>query len=131
MKILRRTQTAIIDHCKKGAPFEVCGLLASCQAIVNASYPIRNQRASETEFSMAPQDQFGAIRKMREEGLELAGNYHSHVTSPAEPSEKDIQQAHDPNLFYSIVSLKTPQKPVIKAFCIRNGKVQEEPVEVV
>jgi proteasome lid subunit RPN8/RPN11 len=121
----------IIAHARVGLPNEACGLLAGETAgdekLVQAVYCLNNTDQSPEHFSMAPEDQFKAISDMRKKGYVLLGNFHSHPSTPARPSEEDIRLAFDPALSYVIVSLKDPE-PVLKSFGIRGGIAEEETV---
>ena len=45
------------------------------------------------------------MNEIDDEGLDLVGIYHSHVSSPAYPSRTDAEQAFWPEAIYVIVSL--------------------------
>ena len=51
-------------------------------------------------------------------GLKLAAIYHSHPRGPETPSPTDIACAIYPDSVYLIVSLATPDRPVVKGFRI-------------
>jgi [CysO sulfur-carrier protein]-S-L-cysteine hydrolase len=57
------------------------------------------------------------------------GTYHSHPRSSPEPSQTDINLANYPDWLYVIVSLEGD--PTVRAWWIRDGKVEEEPLDVV
>jgi proteasome lid subunit RPN8/RPN11 len=67
------------------------------------------------------------IAEIRKKGWVLLGNFHSHPSTPARPSEEDLRLAFDPSLSYVIVSLQEPE-PVLKSFRVRGGLAAEEPV---
>ncbi|GHV32269.1 Mov34/MPN/PAD-1 family protein [Spirochaetia bacterium] len=120
-------------HARAGLPNESCGLFAGeisgDTKTVKAVYCLKNTDASPEHFSMAPEDQFTAIKDIRKKGLTLLGNFHSHPLTPARPSEEDIRLAFDPSLSYIIISLKDPE-PVLKSFIVHAGTVTEEAVQV-
>jgi proteasome lid subunit RPN8/RPN11 len=58
------------------------------------------------------------------------GIFHSHVASPAEPSPTDIELAFYPGSLYLICSLADPLQPVIRAWTIEGGHVEEVALEV-
>jgi proteasome lid subunit RPN8/RPN11 len=123
----------ILAHARAGLPNESCGLFAGTIAgeekTVKAVYCLKNTDESPEHFSMAPEDQFNAIKDIRKKGLTLLGNFHSHPASPARPSAEDIRLAFDPSLSYIIISLKDPE-PILKSYIIRSGAAEEEPVQV-
>jgi proteasome lid subunit RPN8/RPN11 len=123
----------MVAHAVQGLPYEACGLFAGeadgDEKTVKAVYCLANTDKSAEHFSMAPEEQFKAIADIRKKGYTLLGNFHSHPSTPARPSEEDIRLAFDPSLSYIIISLKDPD-PTLKSFIIRNGAAEEEPVQV-
>lgn len=104
---------------------EACGYLAERDAVVREVISLSNADASAEHFSLDPAEQFAALRRIRADGLELKGVYHSHPATPARPSTEDLRLANDPDLSYVIVSLAAGD-PVIKSFRIQNGLATEE-----
>jgi proteasome lid subunit RPN8/RPN11 len=74
---------------------------------------------------MDPAELIAALRSLRESGDELAAIYHSHPRGPAEPSGRDIREAHYPDAAYLIVSLEHAETPVTRAFRIIDGRSYE------
>ena len=123
MLILRRELLEeIIAHSSAALPNEACGLLAGVidEAGVKKAvkvYRLKNVDESPEHFSMSSEEPFAAVADMRGRGIVLLGNFHSHPSTPARPSEEDIRLAFDKSLSYLIVSL-APPKPVLKSFII-------------
>jgi proteasome lid subunit RPN8/RPN11 len=110
---------------------ECCGLLAGVGGVITKIFPAKNALASPTAYDVAPQELFQLFRRIREEGLEHLGIYHSHPTSENVPSPRDIELAAYPNEAYFIISpLPAAPRPV-RAFSIRDGHVQELKIEIV
>lgn len=118
----------LFDHARQGLPEEVCGYLAGSGREVSVHFPMTNIDHSPDHFSFDPAEQFKVVREVRNAGLEILANYHSHPSSPARPSEEDIRLAYDPNISYVIVSLAAEQ-PDIKSFRILNGMVNTEEIQ--
>ena len=118
--------TTILDHCIKGLQNESCGLLAGTEEdeeiTVTKVYLLTNVDASREHFSMDPKEQLQAVKDMRQNGLELLGNFHSHPESPSRPSEEDKRLAYDSKVNYLILSLMDRENPVLKAFIIDEEK---------
>ena len=119
----------ITSHSKKGLPHEVCGYLAEKDGRVNAHYELTNIDAAADHFSMKPEEQFAAIKDMRQKGLTLKAVYHSHPETPARPSAEDIKLAYDPEISYVIISL-AEHEPAVKAFRIKQGEVTPEQIKI-
>lgn len=121
----------ILEHCRQKYPLEACGLLVGKGEEVGQVYPVDNIKSSSTEYLVDPEQQFRIFKKMREEGTDLIGIYHSHPRSSAYPSVKDREMAFYPEASYIIVSLQDFFNPQVKAFRIRKGKVEEEELKII
>lgn len=120
----------MIAHCRTCHPDEACGMLAGRDDRITHIYEMTNSEPSPVSYLMDPGEQFRTMKEMREKGLKLAGIYHSHPHSPAYPSPKDVGLAFYEEAVYVIVSLAEEDNPVVNAFRIVEGKVEEVPVEV-
>ena len=112
----------LIAHSRAALPNEACGLIAGVidgEGVKKAGevYCLKNIDESPEHFSMSVEEQFAAVADMRGRGIVLLGNFHSHPSTPARPSEEDIRLAFDRSLSYLIVSL-AGHKPVLKSFII-------------
>ncbi|GHV12608.1 Mov34/MPN/PAD-1 family protein [Bacteroidia bacterium] len=114
----------IIAQARNELPNEACGLLVGNENEVVKQFPLTNIDHSPEHFSFDPREQFGVLKEARSLGLQIIANYHSHPESPARPSEEDIRLAFDPDIIYIILSLQE-ETPVIKAFSIKNGTVEQ------
>ncbi len=125
----------IVAHCYDGLPDEACGLLAGPMSAgeptgyVSAVYPCRNADASARTYTVDSRDLLHAMRAAEASGNELVGVWHSHTHTDAYPSPTDVRQAVDPAWWYAIVSLKHGE-PVLRAFQIQAGTIDEVPVQV-
>ena len=91
---------------------------------------MRNMDEASISYFMDPKEQLGVFKEMRRENTEMRGIFHSHVASPATPSQKDVRLAFYPEVSYLIVSLSDMKKPVLRSFRIENEKVTEEEVRI-
>ena len=129
LKITTSVYNRIIQHAQKESPIEACGYLAGKDGIICQFYAMKNIDNSQEHFSFDPAEQFEIIRKTREAGLEIIANYHSHPLTPARPSQEDIKLAHDPDIYYIIISLEG--KPDIKSFKIHGSTVTKQIIEII
>ncbi|MDR1242991.1 MAG: M67 family metallopeptidase [Deltaproteobacteria bacterium] len=126
----------ILEHARLGLPNESCGLIAGGikEAVkeVEKVYALDNPDASPEHFSIDPRAQLEAIKDMRSLGLIPLGNFHSHPSTPARPSDEDIALAYDPAASCCILSL-AEDEPVLKCFRIERatGKTWEEKIELI
>jgi proteasome lid subunit RPN8/RPN11 len=129
MRIRRAVIDAVVDHARREAPLECCGLLLGADDDVLESWLARNLRGSRTAYLVDPEDHFAAIRKARAAGLLVVGGYHSHPRSLPVPSATDIAEATDPEFLYLIVSLAAAE-PKMAAYRIRDGGFREIAIEI-
>jgi len=123
--------TTLFTHAKKTAPEEGCGILAGKDFMITEFFPLENTAHSEQFYEMKAEEQFQIIKKIRAKGLKMIGIFHSHPVSLARPSATDIKLAFYPDVLYFILSLQNPNKPVLKAFWIKDGEVEEEGIEII
>jgi proteasome lid subunit RPN8/RPN11 len=57
-------------------------------------------------YSIAPPELIAAEKRAREEGVEILGFYHSHPDHPAEPSARDLREAHWTGCVYLICGVE-------------------------
>ena len=127
----------IISHCFNGFPDEACGLLAGPlepgtyrgTGEVSGAYPCANARRSAKTYAVDGRDLMRVERDAQSRGHEIVGVWHSHTHTDAYPSPTDVRDAVDPGWWYVIVSLKYGE-PVLRAFAIGEGAIEEVPVEV-
>lgn len=130
VKLPRTVVNALLTEAQHSPAKEVCGLISSRNGEPFHVYPVRNASGTpETLFAMDASAQIDAMRRMREQGEELFGIYHSHPHSPAIPSREDIQQAAYPDALYLIISLNTKGVLELRGFRVHDSKA--EAVELV
>lgn len=129
----QRDYLGLLRHARSCLPEEACGLLAGHsrgeEACVEKVYCLENADHSPTHFTLAPKEQLKAILDMRERGLELLGNWHSHPETPSRPSAEDIRLALDPTANYLILSL-AESEPVLRSFRIAGGQAEQEELSI-
>jgi proteasome lid subunit RPN8/RPN11 len=122
----RQTWDLMVDHAREEAPNECCGYLWARDGVVEEAVRAESTRKSRYAYELDSSSLFRA-NELDAEGWEI-GIYHSHPRSPAEPSQTDINLAHYPHWTYLIVSLQG--EPEIRAWRIRDSRVEEEPIVV-
>ncbi len=120
----------LLHHAQQGAGMEVCGLIAGRGGRPSRCIPVANISPSPaTRYEMDPKGQIDAMRAMRERGEALFAIYHSHPSSPAEPSATDLAQAAYPDTLYLIISLKTKGILELRGFLLEDGGFREVALE--
>jgi proteasome lid subunit RPN8/RPN11 len=99
----------IVAHAREAAPRECCGLLLGSEDRVDHAWRARNLRESRTEYLVAPEDHFAALRCARSRAIEVVGAYHSHPRGPAHPSETDRREAQESFLYLIVGGFDAPR----------------------
>jgi proteasome lid subunit RPN8/RPN11 len=116
----------MIDHARRDPRQECCGLLAGREAQITHAYPAENISTNPaTSYEVSTKEIVNLTRKIRENGLDLLGIYHSHPNAKEEPSATDIATVGYPDMAYFIVSHISAANPKVRAFSIRDGHVSE------
>ena len=126
----KKQQDQLVEHSKKEAPDEACGILAGRNQKVEKVYEMANKDKSSKTFFMDPEEQLKVMKEIRNSGLEMMGIYHSHLETEAYPSVHDVELAYYPEASYVIVSIKDRDKPNIRSFKIEEGKIAGEEVKI-
>jgi len=80
-------------------------------------------------YEMDNMELYRVVTGIEDAGLDVGIIYHSHTRTDPYPSQTDINLAFYPDSLYVIVGTATPE-PVVRAFHIRNGKVEEAHLSV-
>lgn len=121
----KHLQKFITELAFKDNPIETCGYLAGIGNKVMEIYPMKNVDNSRIKYSFDPEQQFKVVKEARKKKLDLIGVYHSHPTTGARMSKKDLKFVYIPEMFYVIVSIVS-KEPIIKAFNVIDGS----PIEI-
>ena len=122
----------IVAHSRDDLPNECCGLVGGTDGELTSVHRARNAAATWLRYELHPTDQLRIMNRLEDDGQDLAGIYHSHTKSEAYPSQTDINFAEAwPEQLYLICSLADDANPVVRAFEIRDGAVEEVDLDVV
>ena len=127
MRMTRVQWDELIAHAQEETPNECCGYAYGRDGALEQTVRADNPRRSPYGYELDPKSLLAA-NDLDDDGYEVA-IYHSHPRSAAEPSQTDINLATYPHWIYLIVSLA--DEPHVRAWRIADGKVDEEPIEVV
>lgn len=123
--LTRQQAEEIIAHAQAELPNEACGLLGGKEGRVEKVYRLSNADHSPVTYRLDPEEQYRAMMDMEERGWDIVAIYHSHVAAPAYPSATDVEKAYYPDSFYLIISLADRERPVLRAFRILEGEIEE------
>jgi len=132
MRIGKDLIDAIVAHSRDDLPNECCGLIGGSDGEMKSVHRARNAAATWLRYEVHPTDQLRIMDRIEADGEEMVGIYHSHTKSDAYPSQTDINLAAAwPDPLYLICSLADRDDPVVRAFAIRGGRVEEVDLDVV
>ncbi len=131
---------ALIDHARREAPNEMCGVIAGTANPADGGtptrwYPARNELESPVLYSIHPKDKLRIFLEIDDADEAFWAIVHSHVQSPAVPSRTDIGLAQWPDSLYVLVSLSddeadpVTQEPSVRAWRIVDGAIHEVTLE--
>jgi proteasome lid subunit RPN8/RPN11 len=113
-------RAALVEHSRREAPNEACGLVLLRDGRAERYEPGRNAAASPYRFELEFDDP--DIWYAEDDGYELAV-FHSHISAPARPSRTDVENIGlwegKPYLVYSL------QKDDLAAFRIDGGQIAQ------
>ena len=131
--VIRIPQTILDDmiaHAREGKPEEICGILSGHGNVVTRAYRAENVAEKPVvTYNFSPKDQYRIFKDIDEREEEMVAIYHSHPASPAFPSATDLRLAFYPEASYIILSLAWPEQPVVRAFRLKDGNIEEIAIE--
>ena len=130
MRISRRLLDEIVEHARRDAPDECCGIVAARDGQATAVHPAENVARSAYRFEVDGATLLRLLDELEQAGEELAAVYHSHTRSAAYPSQTDVNFSGGwPGLEWLIVGLRDTE-PEVRSFRIDAGGVREVALEV-
>ena len=124
MRISRALLAAIVEHARRDAPDECCGVIGVRDGAAVTVHALENTAHSPYRFEVGA-ELIGVMDELDEAGLEVGAIYHSHTRTEPVPSQTDINFSRAwPGTEWVIVGLGTPE-PVVRSFLIEDGRVRE------
>ncbi|MDR7001030.1 M67 family metallopeptidase [Neobacillus niacini] len=118
----------MIEYCRSNLPNEACGLLSGEEGTGLTLWKIKNEYKSPNRFYMSKESIQQAFIEMEVLGEQLTGIFHSHPSTPAFPSIKDIRNNAYPQLAYLIVSF---YKGKVEVRCFKTTEDSAIPINLV
>lgn len=120
----------MLDALRAGVPNEACGILVSDRYWAEGGsalrwVPLRNAAQSPYRYLIDPQEQLKVWMELDDADEVVWAIVHSHVASPARPSQTDIGLAFYPDSLYVVCSLTEMAQPEARAWSIVDGVVTE------
>jgi proteasome lid subunit RPN8/RPN11 len=131
VRIGRDLVDEIVAHAREGLPNECCGIVATRDGRAVQVYRATNAVASPLRFEIDPRDLIRIHTAIEQAGDEMGSMYHSHVKSPAYPSQTDVNFAQNwPGVVWLIVSLADRDAPDVRGFRIAGTEIEEVPLVI-
>ena len=131
MRIDPRFRDAIVEHARRDAPNECCGVVATREGTVVAVHEAENIAASPFRFEIDSLELLRLVTAIEDAGDDLGGIYHSHTRSAAFPSQTDVNFAAGwPGVEWLIVGLEPEGRTAVRSFTISAGVITEVAVDV-
>lgn len=130
VRIGQRVFDSLLAEARANSNIECCGLLAGRDALISAILPAKNALQSASAYEIAPEELFALFRRMRSEGLEHLGIYHSHPKTENFPSPLDLERAFYPEAAHLIVCPQPAASRPIRAFRIIEGRASELSLQI-
>jgi proteasome lid subunit RPN8/RPN11 len=130
VRIRRDLLDAIVDHARRDAPNECCGMVASDAGRAVSVHAAENTAASPFRFEVDGLELHHTLTAIEDAGHELGAIYHSHRRSEPYPSQTDVNFAANwPGVEWIIVGLANGAEPAVRSYLIDGGVITEVPVE--
>ena len=130
MRIARELHDEIVAHALADAPDECCGIVSGRDGEAVEVFRMENTAHTWMRYEMDNMELYRVITGIEDAGLDVAIIYHSHTRTDPYPSQTDINLAFYPDSLYVIVGTASDE-PVVRAFKIRDGMVEETQLTVV
>ncbi len=130
LRVTRAVYDAIRAHGEETYPHECCGALLGQSSgdgwRVEAAVRAGNTRtdSAHNRYRIAPAELVRIERGARQQGLEIAGFYHSHPDHPAQWSPTDFAEAHWIGCSYVITEVAKGKAAVTNSFRLA-GETEE------
>ncbi len=131
VRVSRPVFDRLLAEARANPNIECCGLLAGRNGVISAILPAKNALQSAKAYEIAPEELFSLFRRLRADGLEHLGIYHSHPNGENSPSPLDLERAFYPDATYLIVSPHPAASRPIRAFRIIEGRARELSLETI
>lgn len=120
----------MIAHAREDAPNECCGIIAGKDGAATRLYRAINAEQSPYRYSVDAKDLLRIYRDVDGRDEEFLAIYHSHTHTEAYPSPTDVRLAAWPDAYYVLVSLMDEAAPVVRAYRIIDGAIEEHDLRI-
>jgi proteasome lid subunit RPN8/RPN11 len=131
VRIAQDLLAAIVEHARRDAPNECCGMVAAQGDQAVSVHAATNTAASPFRFEVDGMELHRTLTEIEDAGFDLGAIYHSHTRSEPFPSQTDVNFAANwPGVEWIIVGLANGDEPLVRSYLIDKGEITEVPVDV-
>jgi proteasome lid subunit RPN8/RPN11 len=136
LRMLREVYEAIRAHGEETYPHECCGALLGLATLegwqVKTATRAGNTRtdSAHNRYQIAPAELVRIEREARQQGLSIAGFYHSHPDHPAHWSTTDLAEAHWLGCSYVITAVAHGHATVTNSFLLAGSSEEDKHFEL-
>ena len=124
MRISGALLQRIVEHARREAPNECCGMVGVRDGHAASVHEAENLAASPMRFEVDGLQAHRTIEAIEGAGGELGAIYHSHTRSEPYPSQTDVNFAAGwPGVEWIIVGLKGDER--VHSYRIEDGHIRE------
>ena len=129
MRIAPELLEQIVEHARRDAPDECCGLIGVRDGEAVSVHAAENLAHSPMRFEIGGRDLL-TVYELEDAGAAPGAIYHSHTRSAPYPSQTDINFAANwPGWEWLIVGL-AGDEPEVRSYRIEDGEVTEVEVQI-
>ena len=135
LRMNKAVYEAIRAHGEETYPHECCGALLGHATPegwhVDASVRAGNTRtdSAHNRYQIAPLELVKIEREARQQGLSIAGFYHSHPDHPAQWSQTDFAEAHWLGCSYVITAVAQGKAAITNSFFLAGAAEEDKRFE--
>lgn len=123
----------MLTHAQHNPDIEICGLIGNNEKDNHKDYYAIDNIAKNPacRFLMDPSQQIKAMKTMRDKQQTLYAIVHSHPTTNATPSQRDIEENGYRDAYYIIISLNTKGTPEMCGYLPQADSMQAVDIELI
>lgn len=136
IKITKDVYDEITGHAKESYPEECCGVLVgkpAAETTITKAFRVDNlnKERSQDRYEIDPDALFKIDRKVRGEGFDILGFYHSHPDHPDTPSEFDRERGQA-EYSYVIVGVQGGSETTVRSWAFEEAgePFEEEEIKI-
>lgn len=123
----------MLVHAQQNPEVEICGLIGNNENNNRKDYYAIDNVAQNpaSGFLMDAAQQIHAMKTMRDQQQTLYAIVHSHPTTSAIPSQRDIEENNYRDVYYIIIALNTKGAPEMRGYMPQADSMQAIDIDLI